>query len=273
VLYQPELPRFVQVQHRAEYANPAAVRDVRVRRALAHAIDRPAINEALFDGKGITSDSLIFPTVPYVAEVERAITRYPLDRRRSEQLMNEAGFSKDASGSFADRPGARLNFEVRNIQSSQNDAERSIIADGWRRAGFEVEEDVFTPVQTRDGHALGTFRALSITSAAAAREGLTLENLNSASISRPDTRWIGQNRGGWSNPAYDRAVDGFLSSLDPKEQSRSLIEAVKALTEDLGVIPLHFNPRAVAYATGVVGVNVRTGTVDPSWNIYEWELR
>jgi peptide/nickel transport system substrate-binding protein len=273
VLYQPELPRFIQVQHRPEYASPPAVRDVRARRALAHAIDRPAINEALFDGKGITSDSLIFPTVPYFAEVERSTTRYPFEFRRSEQLMNEAGFIKDAGGLFADRTGARLNLEVRNIQSAQNDAERSIIADGWRRAGFEIEEDVFTPVQTRDGHALGTFRALSVTSAGAAREGLTLENLHSASISRPETRWIGQNRGGWSNAVYDGAVDAFLTSLDPKDQSRALIEAIKALTEELGVIPLHFNPRAVAYAAGLVGVRVRTGTVDPSWNIHEWELR
>lgn len=273
VLYQPELPRFIQVQHRAEYASPPVVRDVRVRRALAHAIDRPAINEALFDGKGITSDSLIFPNVPFFPEVERAITKYPFDFRRSEQLMNEVGFIKDAGGSFADRSGARLNLEVRNIQSAQNDAERSIIADGWRRAGFEVEEDVFTPVQTRDGHALGIFRSLSVTSAGASREGLTLENLNSASISRPETRWIGQNRGGWSNAAYDRAVDAFLTSLDPKEQSQAVIEAIKALTEELGVIPLHFNPRAVVYAAGLVGINVRSGIVDPSWNIYEWELR
>src|SRR5205823_6609580 len=62
VLFRPALPRFIQVQHRAEYANPQAVRDVRVRRALAHGIDKGPINEALFQGKGITTDSLIYPS-------------------------------------------------------------------------------------------------------------------------------------------------------------------------------------------------------------------
>ena len=161
---------------------------------------------------------------------------------------------------------------MRNIQSPQNDAERSIIADGWRRAGFEIEEDIFTPVQNRDGQALGTFRSLSITSAGAAREGLTLQDLPSESISRPETRWIGSNRGGWSNPTYDQAVDRFLTALDPREQARAVVDAVKALTEDLGVIPLHFNPRAVAYAAGLTGINVRTGVVDPSWNVHEWQF-
>lgn len=148
--------------------------------------------------------------------------------------MTEAGFTKDVGGFLVDRTGARLNLEVRNIQSAQNDAERSIIADGWRRAGFEIEEDIFTPVQNRDGQALGTFRSLSITSAAAEREGLALDDLNSESISRPETRWIGQNRGGWSNPAYDRAVDTFLTALDPRGQAQSVVDAVKVLTEDLG---------------------------------------
>src|SRR5436309_143291 len=62
VQYRPQLPRLIQVQHRMEYANPQAVRDARVRRALAHAMDKPAINESLFQGKGLTSDSLIYPT-------------------------------------------------------------------------------------------------------------------------------------------------------------------------------------------------------------------
>lgn len=271
VLYQPELPRFVQVQHRAEFANPPLVRDVRLRRALAHAIDRPVINETLFDGKGITSDSLIFPSVPFFAQVEQSITRYPFDFRRTEQLMSDLGFVKDSAGFFIDRAGARLNLEARNIQSSQNDAERSIIADGWRRAGYEVEEDIFTAVQNRDGQALGTFRSLSITSAGAAREGLTLQDLHGESISRPETRWIGQNRGGWSNSAYDRAVDAFLTALAPAERTRAVVDAVKALTEDLGVIPLHFNPRAVAQAAAFKGIQVRTGVVDPGWNIHEWQ--
>lgn len=272
VQYRPALPRFVQVQHREQYANPQAVRDVRVRRALAHAIDKPVINETLFEGKGLTTDTLLFPTLDYYSVVDRSTARYPFDVRRSEQLMNEAGFRKDAGG-FYTTAGVRLNFEVRNIQSAQNDAERSIIADGWRRAGFEMIEDVFTPVQTRDGQALGTFRSLSITSARAEREGVTLKDLTSEGISRPETRWIGQNRGGWFHADYDAAIDRWLSMLDPRERPQYVAQAVKGLTEDLGVIPLHFNPGVIAYAAGLQGVYVRAPAADVGWNIHEWEFR
>jgi len=171
VVYRPQLPRLIQVQHRQEYANPQAVRDVRVRRALAHAIDKPAINESIFSGKGLTTDSLLYPTLSYYPLIDQAVAKYPYDLRLTDQLLNEAGFTKNGAGSYAGANGVRLNLEVRNIQSAQNDAERTIIADGWRRAGLAVEENVFTPVQTSDGQALGTFRALSITSAAAAPRG------------------------------------------------------------------------------------------------------
>ncbi len=137
VQYRPALPRFIQVQHREQYANPQAVRDVRVRRALAHAMEKSVINDTLFSGKGITSDSLIFPTLDYYAEIDRAVVKYPPDVRQTERLMTEAGFPKDSSGTFTG-PGGPVNLEIRNIQSAQNDAERSIIADGWRRAGFQV---------------------------------------------------------------------------------------------------------------------------------------
>src|SRR5688500_705076 len=119
--------------------------------------------------------------------------------------MTEAGFAKDASGIYASPTAGQVNLEMRNIQSAQNDAERSIIADGWRRAGYGVEENVFTPVQTQNGEVLGTFRSLSITSAQPRHEGLNIKDMRTEAISRPETRWFGQNRGGWSSQAYDRA--------------------------------------------------------------------
>jgi peptide/nickel transport system substrate-binding protein len=272
VMYRPQLPRLVQVQHRADYANPQAVRDVRVRRALAHAIDKPAINESLFQGKGLTSDSLLYPTLSYYGLIDQAIAKYPYDVRRTDQIMTEAGFAKDSSGNYL-AGGSRINFEVRNIQSAQNDAERAIIADGWRRVGFEIEENVFTPVQTSDGQTLGTFRSLSITSAAASPEGLKLDDYHSRSASRPETRWFGQNRGGWSNPEYDRVMEAWLTTLDERQRQQQAAQAAKIMTEDLGVLPLHFNPAANAYATGLQGVQLKAPDVEQTWNIYEWEYR
>jgi peptide/nickel transport system substrate-binding protein len=271
VVYRPQLPRLIQVQHRQEYANPRAVRDVRVRRALAHAIDKPAINESIFSGKGLTTDSLLYPTLSYYSLIDQSVAKYPYDLRLTDQLLNEAGFTRNPAGNYVGANGVRLSLEVRNIQSAQNDAERTIIADGWRRAGLDMEENVFTPVQTSDGQALGTFKSLSITSAAAAPEGLKLDDYTSRAASRPETRWFGQNRGGWLNPDYDAVIVDWLTTLDEDQRHQQAAQAAKILTEDLGVIPLHFNPAANAYATGITGVQLKAPDVEQTWNIHEWE--
>ena len=130
------------IQLKPEYVGHPALLDVRVRRALAHSLDRQAINDGVFNGQGIMIETLVPPSAPFFPEVERTIMRYPYDPRRSEQLMNEAGFNRDREGFFTDTSGARfvLDFE-RNIES---DRERMqlIMMDTWQRAGFQIRPAV-----------------------------------------------------------------------------------------------------------------------------------
>ncbi|MBM2811926.1 MAG: hypothetical protein HW416_2685 [Chloroflexi bacterium] len=87
ILSKPNLWRASYFQLRPEVASPRAILDLRVRRALAHAIDRIALNDAMFEGANIVGDTIVAPSVSYYAELERSITKYPYDLRRSEQLM------------------------------------------------------------------------------------------------------------------------------------------------------------------------------------------
>ena len=44
------------------------------------------------------------------------------------------------------------------------------------------------------------------------------------------------------------------------------------LSEQLGVIPLYFNPGVLAYPAALRGVSVRAAQAEATWNIHEWEL-
>jgi peptide/nickel transport system substrate-binding protein len=270
VQFRPLSGRTVRPQHRPEFAQPAAILDVRVRRALAHAIDKQAINEALLSGVGTIAERLIPPTEAYYAELERAVPHYSLDPRRSEDLMREAGFAKDRHGFFSSISEGRLSFEVKNNASGQNDAERAILADGWRRIGFQMQEAVF-PVQGRDTQALSTYRSLATTGGVTG-DGL-LRNFTTSNVSSAGNRWVGQNRGGWTNAEYDRLVEGAVTTLDREERIRSIVQATRIISEEAAVIPLYYTPSVLSYAAGLTGVNVRSLNVDPEWNVYEWEFR
>lgn len=270
VQFRPLSGRTVRPQHRTEFAQSAAILDVRVRRALAHGIDKQAINEALLSGAGTIAKRLIPPTESYYAEVERAVPHSPFDPRRSEDLMREAGFGKDRDGFFSGTPEGRLGFEVRNNASGQNDAERAILADGWRRIGFDMQEAVF-PVQGRDTQALSTYRSLATTGGVTG-DGL-LRNFTTSNVSSAANRWIGQNRGGWTNAEYDRLVEGAFTTLDREERIRSIVQATRIISEEAAVIPLYYTPSVLSYVSGLKGVSVRSLNVDPEWNVYEWEFR
>ncbi|MGB3435872.1 ABC transporter substrate-binding protein [Achromobacter sp.] len=69
--------------------------DVRVRQAIAYATDKGFITKALNAGFAQPADGPIIGTSPFATQ---DVAKYPLDLKKSEQLLEEAGFKKDAKG-------------------------------------------------------------------------------------------------------------------------------------------------------------------------------
>ncbi|WP_447919514.1 ABC transporter substrate-binding protein [Achromobacter aegrifaciens] len=69
--------------------------DVRVRQAIAYATDKGFITKALNAGFAKPADGPIIGTSPFATQ---EVVKYPLDLKKSEQLLEEAGFKKDAKG-------------------------------------------------------------------------------------------------------------------------------------------------------------------------------
>jgi peptide/nickel transport system substrate-binding protein len=270
IVYQPTLWRWATVQHRPEYANPPDIRDLRVRRALMHAMNKQELNDTILDGKGIMADTFIPPGVSYAADLDRAITKYPFDVRRAEQIMQEAGYQKGPDGFFTG-PEGKLVFEYRVNTSAQNDAERSVMADGWRKAGFAFDEANFSPIETTQGELAATFRSLWATSGGGGDAWTSV--LLSTVIPGPANGWRGSNRSGWANAEYDRLVNSFNNSLVRSEREQTIVQVAKIVTEQLPVLPLFFNPAPWAWPTSLQGVRINAPNTEPTWNIHEWELR
>ena len=69
--------------------------DVRVRHAIAHAIDKKFITKALMGGFATADDGPIVPSSPYYSS---DIARYPLDLKKSAELLDTAGYKAGAGG-------------------------------------------------------------------------------------------------------------------------------------------------------------------------------
>ncbi len=209
VLNSPTKVHWIQAQFRPELASPRSILDARVRRALAHTMDKRALSEAMFEARGQGADSLVYPHEKWFPTVDRTIVKYPYDVRQAEQLLNQAGFTKQTDGAFVGANDEKLGVELRVSAGAENEQEVAILSEGWRRAGFDAAEHVYPVSLLRDGQYRASFPALLLNPA-----GGGLNALTSASVAAPENRWTGANRGGWSDAEYDRLYDAFQATLE-----------------------------------------------------------
>lgn len=261
----------VIVQFRPDYQKTSGLLDVRVRRAMAHSIDRPTLNEALFDGRGFMTETNVPDDARFYPQLERSITRYSYDPRRTEQLMVEAGFTRDGGGFFASAQAGRFRPEFFVIQDPQYERQQAIMQATWAQAGIDTDPRTMGTVQLRDFESAVTFSGLS-TRLHQPFEASMYSMFSSAQIGGPTNRWLGNNRGGWSSPEYDRLFEAFNTTLDRSERDRQAIEMMKVTADQLPVFPIYFNIEVTAHLAKVRGPAL--GSVDRLhlWNIHEWEI-
>jgi len=99
------------------FASDAPVKDIRVRRALNHAVDRAAINDAVYGGLGVPAVGPISKPTRFSQAIEPA---YPFDPAKAKQMLAEAGFARGFDVTFA-APNGRYpkDREIAEIVASQ----------------------------------------------------------------------------------------------------------------------------------------------------------
>jgi peptide/nickel transport system substrate-binding protein len=252
VLYSATGFRSANFQVRPEAADPPELTDVRMRRALAFAIDKRTAVDILSAGKGLLTHTITAPTVEYYPEIERVIQKYDYDPRRSQQLFEEIGFVRGPDGLFARRDGRPMKIGVWSSAGTKNEQEAATYIDGLRRAGVDASQNVIAAAQIGDAQLRALIPGITLRGGGPGLNGLT-----SAEIARPENRWNGGNRYGWSNAEYDRAFDNWTKSLAQADRVRYVAEMERIITEDLPILPNYFEASVTAALSSVEGPTPR----------------
>jgi peptide/nickel transport system substrate-binding protein len=245
--------------------------DVRVRRAMAHAIDRQAVHDGIYDGQGVITDTFVPPEAPYFADVMREIVHYPYDPRQTEQAMLEAGLVRDAEGLFSSRSGERFKPDLWITAGSDGERAAAIVGETWKRAGIDSQPYVVPVAATRDPETRAAFPGLATMGIGASEESVA--NFTSAEIGSAANRWRGANRSGWSNADVDRLVAAFNSTLDRAERDRQMIAVARVISEQLPILVYHPNFRAIAFTSALHGPTTSAPATLPQWNLYAWTFQ
>jgi peptide/nickel transport system substrate-binding protein len=268
VEYWPGLTDYLEFQTRDWGNIQRAVFDIRVRRALVHAVDRRAIVDGLYAGTAtvhhvwLTSDDPAFPAV------DRAIQKYDYDPRRAVALLQEAGWTRGADGNLREGSGELLTMPITAQFTDIEQKQATAVADNWRALGVSPEMKVMTLAQQRDRE----FRS-KIQGVGYQNRTMRYDNMvwTSDQVTSAENRWRGSNYIGYVNPVLDELWPRVLRTPDVKEREGILVEALRVMTTDAVVNVTHVEPAPMAYRSELTGPRKPWSEVGAFvWNIWEW---
>jgi peptide/nickel transport system substrate-binding protein len=244
------------------------ISDVRVRKALAYATDRSALDAKVEAGADILAQT---DQPPFSWAFDPRATRYDFDPDRASLLLDSAGWHLGADG-VRWKNGMPLDIGLAGDvgDAASNEAEEVIQAQ-WRRVGVRVEIKTY-PTDILDGPAADGGIELS------GKYDTVLENF--ASGADPDDsslfecRWIppaGENFYRICDPALDAAEEDALSHNDFATRKADYDRIQEILEERLPILPLWFSRYDYAVNTDLRNFSPSpAGT--PFWNPWAWQI-
>lgn len=259
--------RFFDFQQRDWGNQQPAVRDVRVRQALIHAIDRHAIVDGIYGGRTRAQEFWLSADDPAFPAVDRSATKYAYNAERAAALLRDAGWVKGTDGVARNPAGEVLSLPILN-SAIEVETEAAVVADYWKAVGGVAEILRLGRAQQADGEFRSKFQAVSY-----GRRPLGYDTMEWTAVNIPtaENRWTGQNFSGYVNPKLELLWPKVLATIDARQREEVLVEALQAMTADAVVDPTHLQPRSMVYRAGLAGPREAwVGEGALVWNVWEW---
>jgi peptide/nickel transport system substrate-binding protein len=238
-------------------------RDVRVRRALTHAVDREAIVRTVLDNRVTIVNG---PIQPLSWAYEPNVSTYPYDTAKANRLLDDAGWRRGPSGIRA-KDGKPLAF---TIITQAGYAIRENIAQTLQKQFKDVGVDV--RVRLIDGTSItsvwfsGEFEAFLHWWQMGADPEVTL--MFAADRTPPAGRNI--------NYVQDDTLTKLLYQSDrtvDRVKRREVFRDIQRRIADLAVeIPLYNTSKIDAVPATLRNFKGNPTNAGPFWNVYEWEV-
>ena len=211
--------------------------DVRVRRALLAAIDRPTISAKLFDGKYAVADSFVSPLEPIF---DKEVQRIPYDPTLARKLLAEAGWEKGADGVCHDAQGHRLVVEFRvSAGNKLRELIQQVIQSEWKQVCVEtvIHNDI-TRVLFGETLKKRQFTGAVLYGWSFPVQSSPRQIMGSDQIPSADNNFSGTNYPGWHSDVADQAIKTIETEIDPDKRQEAWQAIQRAYAEELPSLPL-----------------------------------
>lgn len=234
--------------------------DKRVRKALAHAINRQAIVDRLLGGHGRVVNSPILPTS--WAYDPAALDPYPYDPKRAEEYLRQAGFgAKDAEG-FVGKDGRRFEVTLRYPSGDRvREQSAALIQDNLRQVGIKVNLEMleFSTLASEvfDKRNMDLWLMAWSVPPDPDPAGVFLVT--------PDNKWAQAT--GWDHPQNAPLIREGVRRLRPEDRKPIYSQWARLVNDELPYVFLYSPNDIHAVSARVQGL--KPDIRGPFWNIHE----
>ncbi|OIO59074.1 MAG: peptide-binding protein [Alphaproteobacteria bacterium CG_4_10_14_0_2_um_filter_63_37] len=235
--------------------------DVRVRQAIAYAIDTNELIEGVLMGQGIAT---AVPYKPGHWAANTALYPYPHDPEKAKALLKEAGWEDHDSDGILDKDGHPFRFTVVTNQGNKmRESTAIILQQRLAKLGIEmkiriVEWAAFLKqfIDTREFEA-------TILGWGLGNDPDQFDIFHSSKIKAPQLNFLS-----FDNPEVDRLLVEGRTTFDQATRKKTYDRFQEILHEQVPLIPLYAPYALVAVDRRVHGIAVQAAGID--YNREEW---
>jgi peptide/nickel transport system substrate-binding protein len=267
VVAAPNSVRIGDFQFREPQPPPA--RDVRIRQAVFHSLDRKLMVDTLHDGINVPADAWLAPDHPGFKAAERAMRKYLYDPNRAQQLLSDAGWTRGPDGILRSAVGEVFDFGLRTTEGAQNVKDAQVIAEFWKSVGINTDIEVTPRARQNDQEYRAKFPGIALASPSIEVDSISRWLIEE--IPSDANRWRGSNRGGYARTDVDRLITDYSGAIEVPRRTQILADLLKLLAEDLPSLPLYYQMDVHGVRAGLQGVvPTKPGDGWTTFNAHQW---
>lgn len=220
------------------------LRDVRVRQALAYAIDRRPMLQYLWRGFARLADSVLPPeSWAYDGDVQH----YPYDPQKARQLLDDAGYPAVS--------GVRFRLSMKTSTEGSTRLLAAVLQQQLHDVGIVLDIRTYEFATFFSDVTHGAFQMYSLRWIGGNEDPDIFEYCFDSAKFPPN----GANRSYYSNPRVDTLIEQGSSKLDRAARKQTYDELQAILAEQLPYINLWYQDNVVVFSKRVQGIEL-----DPS---------
>ncbi|MBN1983793.1 MAG: peptide ABC transporter substrate-binding protein [Chitinivibrionales bacterium] len=248
--------------------------DVKVRKALVHAIDRQKLVQSVFNGKQTAAIHDISPIDPWYTNDSKKIVIYEYSSKKARELLKQAGWVLNEKDGYCYKDNKKLSFQLMTTAGNKTrEIVETYLQEEWKKVGVEITiknepARVFFGETTKKS----LFPAMALFAWISAPYSNPRSIQHKESIPTEANGYAGQNGARWVNEEASRLIEEIDTTFSEAKRLELRHKVLYQYTNDVPVIPLYYRVVISVVPKSLKGYRVTGHQYGESNHVEEWTL-